>query len=86
MKYSIKEVSTRKELKNFVKFPNKLYKDNKFYRFYRKPFVDINKNPMGMKLYVCKTLKPILALRQAMHDYCGEWFDIYDVNGKITIN
>ena len=31
MKYSIKEVSTRKELKNFVKFPNKLYKDNKFY-------------------------------------------------------
>ena len=29
--YYIKEVITRKEMKKFVKFPNKLYKDCKYF-------------------------------------------------------
>ena len=31
MEVTIKEVESRKELKEFVRFPNKLYKNNKFY-------------------------------------------------------
>lgn len=31
MKVTIKEISTKKELKKFIKFPGDLYKDNKFY-------------------------------------------------------
>ena len=39
----------------------------------------------GVKLYTCKTLKKIMAERESLHDYCGEWFDIYDENGKVDI-
>jgi len=61
-----------------------IYKGTKYNRFYRQTFRDIDINPVGMKLYTCKTLKTILALRQDMFDYCGEWFDVYDEKGKVT--
>jgi hypothetical protein len=38
-----------------------------------------------MKLYRCKTLKQIIKLRKGIFDYCGEWFDVYDENGKVDI-
>lgn len=62
-----------------------IYKSREHYRFYRQPFTDINTNPLGMKLYTCKTLKKILELRQSTYDYCGEWFDVYDENGKVDL-
>ena len=32
-----------------------------------------------------KKLKTILELRQSTFDYCGEWFDVYDENGKVDL-
>lgn len=60
-----------------------IYKAHGLSRFYREDFHGIGKNPVGMKLYTCKTLKRILELRQSTYDYCGEWFDVYDENGKV---
>jgi len=31
MKITIKEITSKNDLKKFIKFPNKLYEDNKFY-------------------------------------------------------
>lgn len=63
-----------------------LHKDNTLARFYRKPFLGIGENPKGMKLYTCKTQRKILEIRQALFDYCGEWFDVYNENGKVDLN
>ena len=60
-----------------------VYKAHGMSRFYRQTFNGIGVNPTGMKLYTCKTLKRILELRQSTYDYCGEWFDVYDENGKV---
>lgn len=62
-----------------------VYKGREFSRFYRGPFMGLSGKYQGMKVYTCKTLKRILELREAMHDYCGEWFDVYDENGKVDI-
>ena len=56
-----------------------------FEAWYRGPFNGLTAKYQGMKVYTCKTLKRILELREAMHDYCGEWFDVYDENGKVDI-
>ncbi len=37
-----------------------------------------------MKLYTTKTIKKIIEIRFALFLYCGEWFSIYDENGKVT--
>ena len=62
-----------------------IYKDNRLSRFYRQTFQGVGVNPIGMKLYTCKTLKRILELRQRTYEYCEEWFDVYDENGKIEL-
>lgn len=62
-----------------------VYKATDVARFYRQPFMGIKTHPKGMRLYTCKRLKTILALRQATFDYCGEWFDVYDENGKVDL-
>ncbi len=62
-----------------------IYKAHNLSRFYRQTFRGVGVNPTGMKLYTCKTLKRILELRQGIYDYCGEWFDVYDENGKIEL-
>ena len=62
-----------------------VYKSTTCARFYRQSFKGVGKNPSGMKLYTCKRLKTILALRQSTFDYCGEWFDVYDENGKVDL-
>lgn len=38
-----------------------------------------------LKLYTCKSLSHIIEERQNLFDYCGEWFDVYDDNGKVNI-
>jgi hypothetical protein len=30
-------------------------------------------------------MKRILELRESLFKYCGEWFDVYDENGKADI-
>lgn len=62
-----------------------IYKDHKLSRFYRQAFKGMDSHPSGMKLYTCKTLKKILELRQSTYDCCGEWFDVYDENGKVDL-
>lgn len=61
-----------------------LYKHNKFSRFYRSGYTEFKKS--RMHLYKVKTLKTILEQREALYDYCGEWFDVYDENGKVEIS
>lgn len=69
MKYSIKEVSTRKELKNFVKFPNKLYKDNKFY----------------VPQLESADLDALTKEKNHAFEYCdAKYWLAYDENGKIV--
>lgn len=62
-----------------------IYKHHGFSRFYRGTFTGINGKYQGMKVYTCKTLKRILELRKSTFDYCGEWFDVYDENGKVHL-
>lgn len=62
-----------------------VYKHHNFSRFYRGPFNGIDGKYQGMKLYTCKTLKRILELRKSTYESCGEWFDVYDENGKVNI-
>ncbi|MBO4853944.1 MAG: hypothetical protein J5482_02210 [Oscillospiraceae bacterium] len=61
-----------------------VYKHHDFSRFYRGDFRGTDGRYQGMKLYTCKTLKRILSLRQSTYDYCGDWYDVYDENGKVT--
>ena len=62
-----------------------VYKAREFSRFYRDPFMGLSGKYQCMKVYTCKTLKTILALRKNLHTYCGEWFDVYNENGKVDI-
>ena len=61
-----------------------VFKHNNLLRFYRGDFTGIFGKYHGMKLYTCKTLKKILEVQKATYEYCGEMFDIYDENGKVT--
>lgn len=62
-----------------------IYKSRSCSRFYRQSFVGMSTNPNGMKLYTCKRLRTILALRKSTFESCGEWFDVYDENGKVEL-
>lgn len=62
-----------------------IYKHHDFSRFYRHEFKGIDVRWDGMKVYTCKKLKTIMKLRQRTFDYCGEWFDVYDENGKVEL-
>lgn len=62
-----------------------IYKHHDYSRFYRQTFWGINEKNDGMKVYQCKTLKKILELREGIYNYCDEWFDVYDENGKVDI-
>lgn len=63
-----------------------IFKAKNLSRFYRGDFSGLDGKYQGMKVYTCKTLKNILALRESMHKYCGEWFDVYDENGKVELD
>lgn len=55
-----------------------LYKHHDFSRFYRDSYPAPRQN--RLQLYTTKNMKTILTQRQALHDYCGEWFDVYDLD------
>lgn len=60
------------------------YKHNKLARYYRDNFPQpCNKE---LHLYTTKSLKIIMRQRQSLFYYCGEWFDVYDENGKVDIS
>lgn len=61
-----------------------LYKANGLSRFYRRGFTG-DKQP-GFSLYKVKKMSTILRQRQALFDYCGEWFEVYDENGKVIMD
>lgn len=63
-----------------------IFKHNTYPRFYREDFFGIKDHPTGMRLYTCKTLKKILEIREQAHRYFGEWFDVYDEQGKIDLD
>lgn len=63
-----------------------IFKHPKFSRFYRGTFTGLNGKYNGMKVYCCKTLKRILALRESTYEYCGEYFDVFDENGKVDLS
>lgn len=60
-----------------------LYKANGLSRYYRREFTG-DKQP-GFTLYKAKKLSTIKKQREGLFNYCGEWFDIYDENGKLEI-
>lgn len=62
-----------------------IYKSNRLGRYYRDDFDGIDSKHYGVHLYTCKKLKTILSLRNDTFDYCGEWFDVYDENGKVEL-
>ena len=61
-----------------------IYQSNDYERFYRQIFTGMY-NLDCMSLYLCEDLEAILELRQSTFDYCGEWFDVYDENGKVNV-
>lgn len=61
-----------------------LYKANNMNRFYRRNYP--NPKERGLSLYTCKKLSTILEHRENLYEYCGEYFDVYDENGKVDIN
>lgn len=61
-----------------------LYKANDCSRFCRRKFTG-NKQPR-FTLYSVKKLSTILRKRDALFNYCGEYFDVYDENGKIKLD
>lgn len=61
-----------------------LYKLNGMSRFYRRGYP--NPEEKGMKLYKVKKLQTILEQRNALYEYSGEWFDVYDDSGKVDIS
>lgn len=60
-----------------------LYKANGLSRYYRREFTG-DKQP-GFTLYKVKKLSTIKKQREGLFNYCGEWFDIYDENGKVEL-
>ncbi len=65
--------------------PRAIYKAKGADRFYRGTFSGMNKKYWGMKLYTCKSLRRIKAIREHLHSYSKEQFDVYDENGKVEI-
>lgn len=60
-----------------------VFKHGRFSRFYRGTFSGIDGKYQGMRVYRCKTLKNILSVREATYRTNGEYFDVYDENGKV---
>lgn len=59
-----------------------LYKHSWFSRFYREDYPTPHQG--CLRLYKAKRLSTILSHRKALHNYCNEWFDVYDQDGNIV--
>lgn len=64
-----------------------VYKHTQFSKFYRETFKGMNtESQNSSRLYMCKTLKKIMEIRQSTFNYCGEWFGVYDECGKVEVD
>lgn len=61
-----------------------IYKHKELSRFYRNPYPISRDNELI--LYKTDSLEEILELRESMFEYCGEWFDVYDNGGKVSLS
>lgn len=59
-----------------------LYKHFRLSRFYRSSYPIPSEK--SFRLYKVKRLSTILRQRQALHEYCGEWFDVYDQDNNVV--
>lgn len=59
-----------------------LYKHSWLSRFYRSSYPTPSEK--SFRLYKVKRLSTILRQRQALYEYCGEWFDIYDQDNNMV--
>lgn len=55
-----------------------IYKHNKYDRFYRMTFYNLNFAYDNVKLYMTNSLSEIIELRKYVYNYCNEWFDVYN--------
>ena len=61
-----------------------LYKHSWLSRFYRSSYPVPHEK--SFRLYKVKRLSTILRKREHLHDYCNEWFDVYDQdNNKVEL-
>lgn len=67
------------------KYVRTVYKHGRLSRYYRGEFTGLDGRYQGMRVYTCKKITTILKLRESTFNYCGEWFDVYDENGKVAI-
>lgn len=59
-----------------------LYRHSWYCRFYREDYPTPSQK--SLKLYKAKRLTTILRHRNSLHDYCDEWFDVYDQDNNIV--
>lgn len=59
-----------------------LYRHNWLNRYYRSDYPTPHEK--CFKLYKAKRLSTILRHREALHEYCAEWFDVYDQDRNIV--
>lgn len=69
--------------RKYMTLDRALYKATGMNRFYRRCYPDPKEK--GLRLYRCKKLSTILEYREKLYEYSGEYFDVYDENGKIDI-
>ncbi|OMF70483.1 hypothetical protein [Paenibacillus glucanolyticus] len=62
-----------------------IYKHSRLSRWYRGRFTGISGKYQGMRVYQCKTVKRILEIRKSTYKATGEYFDVYDENGKVAL-
>lgn len=60
-----------------------LYQHNDLPRFYRDSYPEPSNT--GTHVFTTDKMDVILAHRNSLFDYCGEWFDVYDENGIVPI-
>jgi hypothetical protein len=70
--------------KKYMTEDRALYKANDISRFYRRDYTGLKQK--GFHLYQTKKISTILNQRENLYEYCGEWFDVYDENGRIDIS
>ena len=58
-----------------------LYKHDYFNRFYRQEYTGEKREQLH--LFKTESIEEIKEQREALYNYSGEWFDIYDEHGKI---
>ena len=59
-----------------------LYKHSWYNRFFRSSYP--TPSDKSFRLYKVKRLSTILRQRENLHEYCNEWFDVYDQDNNVV--